>query len=62
MKMRWFTVMASAVVLAMAYASCSKDEDSIALRAEREQNGALRGSLLGESRGGALAENLLCSY
>ena len=56
MKMRWFTVMASAVVLSMAYTSCSKDEDSIALRAEREQNGALRGSLLGESRGGLLRE------
>ena len=54
MKTRWFTVMASAVVLSMAYTSCSKDEDSIALRAEREQNGALQGNLLGESRGGLL--------
>lgn len=51
MKMRWFTVMASAVVLSMVYASCSKDEDSIALRAEREQNGALRARDRGERSG-----------
>ena len=35
----------------MAYASCSKDEDSIALRAEREQNGALRARDRGERSG-----------
>ena len=51
MKTRWFTVMASAVVLSMAYTSCSKDEDSIALRAEREQNGALRARDRGERSG-----------
>lgn len=54
MKTRWFTVMASAVVMSMAYTSCSKDEDAIALRAEREQNGALRAMDRGESRGGLL--------
>lgn len=35
----------------MAYTSCSKDEDSIALRAEREQNGALRARDRGERSG-----------
>lgn len=51
MKTRWFTVMASAVVLSIAYTSCSKDEDSIALRAEREQNGALQARDRGERSG-----------
>lgn len=37
--------------MSMAYASCSKDEDSIALRAEREQNGALRARDRGERSG-----------
>lgn len=35
----------------MVYTSCSKDEDSIALRAEREQNGALRARDRGERSG-----------
>lgn len=61
MKMRWFTVMASAVVMSMAYTSCSKDEDSIALRAEREQNGALRARDRGE-RGGLAGNQIVINF
>lgn len=47
--------------MSMAYTSCSKDEDSIALRAEREQNGALRARDRGE-RGGLAGNQIVINF
>ena len=47
--------------MSMVYTSCSKDEDSIALRAEREQNGALRARDRGE-RGGLAGNQIVIDF